>query len=80
MAYYLRNTIIIPRQLSTIFVLSLQDRLNISEDAARETEVNMPEYMEGTFRCSICAKEFLTRDETKKHIRETHAEVTEVLE
>ncbi|MGC2596567.1 MAG: hypothetical protein WA395_00375 [Nitrososphaeraceae archaeon] len=33
----------------------------------------MPEYVEGTFRCSICAKEFLTRDETKKHIKDTHA-------
>ena len=41
----------------------------------------MPEYVEGTFRCSICAKEFLTRNETKKHIEDTHAgEVTVVTE
>jgi hypothetical protein len=41
----------------------------------------MPEYVEGTFRCSICAKEFLTRDETKKHIEDTHdEEVTVVTE
>jgi hypothetical protein len=41
----------------------------------------MPEYVEGTFRCSICAKEFLTRNDAKKHIKDTHeAEVTEILE
>jgi hypothetical protein len=41
----------------------------------------MPEYVEGTFRCSICAKEFLTIRETKKHIKDTHAaEVTIVVE
>jgi hypothetical protein len=41
----------------------------------------MPEYVEGTFRCSICAKEFLTMNETKKHIKDTHAgEVTLVVE
>jgi hypothetical protein len=40
----------------------------------------MPEYVEGTFRCSICAKEFLTRGETEKHIKDVHdEEVTKVL-
>lgn len=34
----------------------------------------MPDYVGGTFRCSICAKEFLTRQETKKHMKDTHDE------
>jgi hypothetical protein len=42
--------------------------------------LDMSEYVEGTFRCSICAKEFLSRDETKKHIKDTHdKEVTRVV-
>jgi len=41
----------------------------------------MPDYVGGTFRCSICAKEFLTMNETKKHIKDTHDdEVTVVVE
>ena len=40
----------------------------------------MSEYVEGTFRCSICAKEFLSRHETNKHIKDTHdKEVTKVV-
>ena len=40
----------------------------------------MSEYVEGTFRCSICAKEFLNRDATNKHIKDTHdKEVTKVV-
>ena len=46
-----------------------------------DSQVKMPDYVGGTFRCSICAKEFLTMNDTKNHIKDTHAdEVTVVVE
>ena len=40
----------------------------------------MSEYVDGTFRCSICAKEFRSIDETMRHIKDNHdKEVTEVV-
>ena len=40
----------------------------------------MPEYVAGTFRCSICAKEFLTRNAAKKHVDDTHAKEVTIVE
>ncbi|HJY09507.1 MAG TPA: hypothetical protein VJ250_01060 [Nitrososphaeraceae archaeon] len=34
----------------------------------------MSEYESDTFRCEICAKEFLTKNDTDKHYLEVHAE------
>ena len=34
----------------------------------------MYEYESGTFRCTHCAKEFLTKDEAIKHYKQTHLE------
>jgi hypothetical protein len=37
--------------------------------------IQMAEYdYDGTFRCTYCAKEFLTKDDAEKHYKETHAE------
>ena len=33
----------------------------------------MSEYVDGTFRCPICAKEFLTREDADKHYQDTHS-------
>jgi hypothetical protein len=39
----------------------------------------MSDYEAGTFRCKICAKEFLRKDEADKHYYEIHSdEVTQV--
>ena len=41
----------------------------------------MSEYDEGTFRCTICAKEFLSKDEADKHFVDAHSgEKTNVME
>jgi hypothetical protein len=41
----------------------------------------MSEYDEGTFRCTICAKEFLSKDEADRHFKDTHSgEKTNVME
>lgn len=41
----------------------------------------MSEYDEGTFRCTICAKEFLSKDEADKHFMDAHSgEKTNVME
>jgi hypothetical protein len=37
-------------------------------------DIYMYEYESGTFRCTRCAKEFLTKDEAKKHYKLTHLE------
>ena len=34
----------------------------------------MSEYDEGTFRCTICAKEFLSKDEAERHYLDAHGE------
>jgi hypothetical protein len=34
----------------------------------------MSEYIDGTFRCSVCAKEFLTREDADKHYQDTHSD------
>jgi hypothetical protein len=34
----------------------------------------MSEYESGTFRCEICAKEFLTKNDADKYYLEVHAE------
>jgi len=34
----------------------------------------MYEYESRTFRCTRCAKEFLTKDEAEKHYKLTHLE------
>jgi hypothetical protein len=41
----------------------------------------MSEYEEGTFRCTICAKEFILKDEVDRHFSEAHSkERTNVME
>ncbi|HJY09346.1 MAG TPA: hypothetical protein VJ250_00230 [Nitrososphaeraceae archaeon] len=43
--------------------------------------LTMSEYDEGTFRCTICAKEFLSKDEADKHFMDAHSgEKTNVME
>ncbi len=32
------------------------------------------EYERGTFRCTVCAKEFISRDEADIHFSDTHSE------
>jgi hypothetical protein len=39
---------------------------------------NMSEYVDGTFRCTICAKEFLTKKDADSHYHEDHS--TEVVD
>jgi hypothetical protein len=34
----------------------------------------MSEYDEGTFRCTICAKEFLSKNEAERHYLDAHGE------
>jgi DNA-directed RNA polymerase subunit RPC12/RpoP len=34
----------------------------------------MSEYEGGTYRCAICAKEFLLKDEADRHFSEVHSE------
>lgn len=34
----------------------------------------MSEYEGGTFRCTICAKEFILKDEADRHFSEAHSE------
>ena len=34
----------------------------------------MSEYEGGTFRCTVCAKEFLSKDEADRHFSDTHSE------
>ncbi len=34
----------------------------------------MSEYEGGTFRCTICAKEFILKDEADRHFSEDHSE------
>jgi len=34
----------------------------------------MSEYEGGTFRCKVCAKEFLTKNECDTHYADTHDE------
>jgi hypothetical protein len=48
-----------------IYILSAS--VNISKQ--------MSEYESGTFRCSDCAKEFLTKDEADRHYIEYHSGV-----
>jgi len=33
----------------------------------------MSEYVDGTFRCCICAKEFLTKDDADRHYQDIHS-------
>ena len=33
----------------------------------------MSEYVDGTVRCSICGKEFLTRDDADRHYQDVHS-------
>jgi hypothetical protein len=41
----------------------------------------MSEYEAGTFRCTVCAKEFLSKDEADRHFLEVHSnEKTKVME
>src|SRR5918992_5390138 len=41
----------------------------------------MSEYDGGTFRCTVCAKEFLSKDEADRHFSDSHAdERTNVME
>jgi hypothetical protein len=41
----------------------------------------MSEYDGGTFRCIVCAKEFLSKDEADRHFSDSHAdEKTNVME
>jgi hypothetical protein len=35
-------------------------------------DIYMYEYESGTFRCTYCAKEFLTKDEAERHYRQMH--------
>jgi hypothetical protein len=35
----------------------------------------MSEYESGTFRCTDCAKEFLTKEDADRHHREAHSDV-----
>lgn len=43
--------------------------------------LTMSEYDEGTFRCTICAKEFLSKDEADRHFKDAHSgEKTNVME
>jgi hypothetical protein len=37
-------------------------------------DIYMYEYESGTFRCTRCAKEFLTKDEAEKHYKLTQLE------
>jgi hypothetical protein len=42
---------------------------------------NMSEYVDGTFRCTICAKEFLTKKDADTHYHDDHsAEVIDIHE
>ena len=34
----------------------------------------MSEYEGGTYRCTICAKEFLLKDEADRHFSEAHSD------
>ena len=34
------------------------------------------DYVGGTFRCTICAKEFFSKDAADKHFHDTHTETT----
>ena len=34
----------------------------------------MSEYEGGTFRCTVCAKEFLSKDEADRHFSDAHSE------
>jgi hypothetical protein len=34
----------------------------------------MSEYEGGTFRCKICAREFILKDEADRHFSEAHSE------
>jgi len=38
--------------------------------------VDMSEYESGTFRCTDCAKEFLTKEEADRHYVEYHSHIT----
>ena len=41
----------------------------------------MSEYESGTFRCTDCGKEFLTKREAEKHYKKTHSdEITHTME
>ena len=41
----------------------------------------MSEYESGTFRCTYCGREFLTKEDAEKHYRKTHSdEITEAME
>jgi hypothetical protein len=41
----------------------------------------MSEYESGTFRCTDCGKEFLTKQEAEKHYKKTHSdEITHTME
>ena len=33
----------------------------------------MTEYVDGSFRCSICAKEFSTKDDADRHYQDVHS-------
>ena len=39
---------------------------------------NMSEYVDGTFRCTVCAKEFLTKKDADSHYHEDHS--TEIVD
>jgi hypothetical protein len=59
-------------------VIELYKQGKSTRDIAKELrmslrDISMSEYVDGSFRCSICAKEFPTKDAADRHYQDVHA-------